>query len=272
VNAPGLALLAWLTAAIGALGGLGGAILLVPLLVLTGTSASVAAPLGLASAAAGSVAAGALQLRERTVNHRIGVTTEVAASVGAVAGAIASNAVGDRLLTIALAVSAIAASVLGGRRSGIRNRPDPALGLGDIGEYPGELAGAYFLGDAVVPYRARRLLPGLGIISVSGVVAGLSGVSGGFLKTPALTEVMRVPVKVAASTVTFTVGVTAASGLIVYAAQDRIDSRLAAAAIAGSIIGGAVGARIQARLNPPMVRRVLSLVLLVVGVVLLARG
>lgn len=59
------------TSAVGALGGLGGALLLVPLLVITGTPASQAAPLGLVSVAAGSIAAGGFQLLDRTVNHRL---------------------------------------------------------------------------------------------------------------------------------------------------------------------------------------------------------
>ena len=99
--------LAFVTAAIGALGGLGGAILLVPLLVLTGMSPRVAAPLGLVSVAAGSLAAAAPQLDERTVNHRIGLTTELVAGVGAVAGALGSGVASDRFLQRFLAVVAI---------------------------------------------------------------------------------------------------------------------------------------------------------------------
>src|SRR5437764_959255 len=75
-------LLALVTASLGALGGLGGAVVLVPLLVLTGTPAREAAPLGLLSVASGSLAAGPRQLAELTVHHRLGVTSETMASVG----------------------------------------------------------------------------------------------------------------------------------------------------------------------------------------------
>lgn len=259
---------ALLTAAVGALGGLGGAVLLVPALVVGGLPAAEAAPLGLLSVAAGSVAAGALQLAERTVNHRLGVTTEVAASAGAAMGALASGAVGEELLTRALGVVAVAAAVLGVRRKGLRNPPDPAAGGELVGEWPGQLAGAYRLPEGVVTYRARRLPAGLALMWVSGVVAGVAGTSGGFIKTPVTSEVMTVPVKVAASTTTFTIGVTSAAGLAVFAAQGRIDPVAGAAVVAGSLLGGRLGARLQAGVPPQLVRRALAGVLLVVGVLL----
>jgi hypothetical protein len=106
----------------------------------------------------------------------------------------------------------------------------------------------------------------------AGVVAGVAGASGGFIKTPATSEVMHVPVKVAASTTTFTVGITSAAALIVFAVQGRIDVTDSAAVLAGALVGGQLGARFQARLAPQVVRRTLSALLVVVAVVLVARS
>lgn len=264
-------ILSFATSVVGALGGLGGAILLVPMLVLTGVSPRVAAPLGLVSVAGGSLAASATQVRERTVNHRLGITTEVAASTGAVVGALASGAVSDVVLQRVLAVVAIAAAVLGGRRKGVRNLPDPNLSVDDVGEHVGSLSGAYLLDGSVVPYRARRLGAGSGLFALSGLLAGMAGVSGGFVKTPATSEVMHVPVRVAAATTTFTIGLTAATGLAVMAVQGRLDLHECAAVCVGSMLGGRVGARLQSRLSPPQVRRVLSAVLVLIGAILLVR-
>jgi len=263
---------AFLTSAVGALGGLGGAVLLVPLLVLTGTPAKAAAPLGLVSVAAGSLSAGVRQSKDRLVNHRIGLTTELVASAGAVGGAVASDLVADTLLKRMLAVVAILSAVLGGRRKGMRNHPDPALTAADVGEHHGSLSGVYSLGGAYVPYRARRLGVGLGLFGASGLLAGLSGVSGGFIKTPATSEVMHVPVRVAAATTTFTIGITSATGLVVFAVLGRLDLQTAAAVCAGSLVGGQVGAAFQAKLSPPQVRRFLSVLLIVVGAILLVRA
>lgn len=260
------------TSAIGAIGGLGGAVLLVPLLVLTGTPARAAAPLGLVSVAAGSSAAGARQLSNGLVNHRIGISTELFASAGAVTGALASGMVSDRLLKFVLAGVAFAAGVLGARRKGIRNQPDPSLTSADVGEHIGALSGVYQLDESFVPYRAIRLRAGAALFGVSGVIAGIAGASGGFVKTPATSEVMHVPVRVAAATTTFTIGVTSAAGLIVFALQGRLDLAECAAVCAGSIVGATAGASLQSRMAPPQVRRFLSLALVVIAIVLVVKA
>jgi len=264
--------LAVVTSAVGAVGGLGGAVLLVPLLVLTGTPARSAAPLGLVSVAAGSTAAGARQLQGGLVNHRLGISTELFASTGAIVGALASGLASDRFLKLVLAAVALAAGILGGRRKGIRNLPEPGLSSADVGEHVGSLSGVYQLDDGFVPYQASRFGVGAALFGLSGLIAGLAGASGGFVKTPASSEVMHVPVRVAAATTTFTIGITSAAGLIVFAFQGRLDLRACATVCAGAIIGGNAGASLQSRLSPPQVRTFLSVALVVIAVALAVRA
>jgi uncharacterized protein len=268
VATPLLVLAACFAAAIGSIGGLGGALLLVPLLVATGTPAAEAAPLGLALVAAGSLAGGSRHLEDRSVNHRLGVTVEVAASAGAVAGALLSGVVSETVLVYALAAVALVAAAAGGSRKGIRNAPHPAFGPEHVGERVGLVGGAVARVGGVAPYRPRRLPLGLAAMSVAGFVSGVAGVGGGFIKTPVMSEIMYVPVKVAAATSTFTVGITASVGLLVFAAQDRIEVHAAAAVIIGSVVGGQIGARLQNRLRGPSVRRLIA-VLLVLAAILL---
>ena len=251
-----LVLLALATASLGALGGLGGAVILVPLLVLSGTPAREAAPLGLLSVASGSMAAGPRQLVELTVHHRLGVTSETLASAGAIAGALFSGAIGETLLTRLLAVVAVAAAV-----ASLRGR-----------EQRGTLSGTFRVDGVVRRYRARNLPGGLAIMSLAGLVAGVAGASGGFIKTPTTSEIMRVPVKVAAATTTFTIGITSAAALLVFAAHDRVNLAHAGPVIAGSLLGGELGARLQATLDPSIVRRALAAVLLVVAAILFVQA
>jgi uncharacterized membrane protein YfcA len=272
VDAFGYGGLSLLAACLGAMGGLGGAILLVPALVLTGMTAAAAAPLGLLCVASGSLAAAPRQLLERTVNHRIGVVIELVASAGAVTGALLSGLVSEAVLTRGLAVVALAAAYVGVRRTGLRNPPNPDCTDADVGERVGSLSGAYRLGDAVAPYRTTHLPRGLGLMALSGFVAGTSGASGGFIKTPTLNELMHVPVRVAAATTTFTVGITSAAALLVFALQDRIDTTLAGPVIAGSLLGGLLGAKVQSRLPPLVIRRGLCALLVVVAAVLAVRS
>ena len=266
----GYALLALAAAGLGAMGGLGGAILLVPALVLTGMPTAEAAPLGLISVAAGSIAAGAQQLRERSTNHRLGVTTEVAGSTGAVIGATISGIVSDSVLTLVLAGVAAVAAVASLRKRApqhVEVRLDTA-----VGERIGSLSGAHPTAMGVVPYTVRHLPVGLGLMTVAGVIAGVAGASGGFIKTPATSEIMGVPARVAASTTTFTVGITSAAALIVFALDGRIDPRVSSAVIAGSLIGGRLGAGVQSRLPDGLLRKILGALLALVAIVLVLRA
>jgi uncharacterized membrane protein YfcA len=267
-----LVLLALATASLGALGGLGGAVILVPLLVLTGMPAREAAPLGLLSVASGSMAAGPRQLAELTVHHRLGVTSETMASTGAIAGALLSGAVGDALLTRLLAVVALAAALASLRGRDEVHAVAPEEGAGDLGEERGTLSGAYRTDGVVRRYRARNLPGGLAVMSLAGLVAGIAGASGGFIKTPATSEIMRVPVKVAAATTTFTVGITSAAALLVFAAHGRINLADAGPVIAGSLVGGRIGARLQSELDPAVIRRALAAVLLAVAAILFVQA
>jgi hypothetical protein len=267
-----LTLLGLVTAAIGTLGGIGGALILVPVLVLLGVEPQVAAPLGLLTVAAGSLAAAPGQLSEGIVHHRLGITLELAASAGAIGGAAVADSLSAGVLARLLAIVAIVAGLAGARRRPLRNPPQAAFAFEVPGEWPGTLGGSYRLGDGVVPYTATRVPAGLAGMLGAGFIAGIAGVGGGFIKTPVMSDLMRVPVKVAAATSTFTVGITSAAALIVVTGQGRLDFRAGAAVVAGGLAGGLIGSAIQRRLHPQHVRAAVAAVLIVIGVVLLVRG
>lgn len=264
----GIGLLSLVAAGVGAIGGLGGAVLLVPALIVLGMPPVEAAPLGLLTVAAGSLSANASQLDESTVNHRLGVAMELPASAGAIAGALLAGLVTPVVVRFVLAAAAIVAALVGGLRRGVRNRPDERFDRSHVGEWRYQLAGAYEVGEGVVPYRARRVPVGVAALGLAGVVAGLTGTSGGYVKTPLMSELMHVPVKVAASTTVFMVGITASAALTVFAVRGDLDPVAGLAAVLGGLVGGRLGAALQARLPPAVVRRFLSVVLVGVAVVL----
>jgi uncharacterized membrane protein YfcA len=261
--------LAALSSALGVLGGLGGAMFLVPLLLLTGTDPLLAAPLGAVSVVAGSLAAGPSQITDGLVHHRLGVTLEIGASLGAIGGALLGAAVPGDVITWVLAAAALAAAALAARGGPLRNLPDPHFAGEVSGEWPGTLAGSYALPEGeVVPYRARRVPAGLAAMLATGVLSGLAGVGGGFAKVPTMREVMGVPVKVAAATSTFTVGITASVAMIVFVGQGRVDASGSAAVVLGALGGGLSGSAVQRHLQPALTRRILAGLLIVVAVLL----
>lgn len=259
-------------ALVGSVGGIGGATLLVPVLLALGLEPLEAAPLGLLAVAAGSLAAAARQVEDGLVHHRLGLTIELTAGVGTVAGALVSTQVPEQWLARILGAAALVGAVAALSRSGMRNLPDAAFDAEPGGEWPGTLGGQYAMAGQMVPYQASHVAAGLAASVVAGVVAGLSGVGGGFIKTPAMSEIMRIPVKVAGATTTFTLGLTATSGLLIYAVQGRLEVRDGAAVVAGALIGGLVGARVQSRLHATTVRRLTGVLLLVVAAVVIGRS
>jgi uncharacterized protein len=259
-------------AGIGALGGLGGAVLLVPALVLLGVPPLEAAPLGVLTVAAGSLAAGPRQVSSGLVHHRLGIVTELAASAGAFAGALASTAVSGPILVRVLGLAALLAGLAGLVRRGRRNPVRGEFAAEGPGEWPGSLGGSYKDPGGIVPYGATRLRLGLAGMGVAGILAGLVGLGGGVLKTPVLAEVMHVPVKVAAATSLFTVGITSAVALIVFAAQDRLDTVAGAAVVSGALIGGWLAGRVQERIGAVAIRRIVGVLIIGVGLLLLVRG
>lgn len=267
-----LVLLGALTAFGGAVGGIGGATLLVPVLLLTGMDIIDAAPLGLLSVAATSLAAAGRQLDAGLVHHRIGLTVELAASSFAVAGALLSTAVPGAWLARILGLGALAGAVLTLARGGTRNHPNETFLDDAPGEWPGTLGGTYHFTGRAVPYQARRVPLGLAVAAIAGAISGMAGVGGGFLKTPAMSEVMHVPVKVAAATSTFTMGITAASGILVFAGQGRIDAAPGAAVVLGALIGATAGSRVQTGLPAGRARVVTGTLLVLVAAVVIGRS
>jgi len=123
-----------------------------------------------------------------------------------------------------------------------------------------------------VPYSPSRMPLGVALMTLAGIVTGLAGVGGGFLKTPLSSEVMRLPAKVAAATSTFTIGLTASTALALMAIDGRVVAQDAALVVLGAVVGGTVGARLQRRVSPPVVRRATSVVLVVIAVLLAVRA
>ncbi|MEX0868118.1 MAG: TSUP family transporter [Nitriliruptoraceae bacterium] len=255
------------TAMLGAIGGIGGAVILVPVLVLLGWSPLDAAPLGMAMVAASALAATVVHTPGTHANHRLGVTMEIAASLGAAAGALVSILIAPRALVVVLGVAAIVSALVGGTRTGQRNLPVDGARMTDHHDQRGRLDSAYSDEKGrVIPYRVHRVPLGVALMGLAGTIAGMTGSSGGYIKTPVMSEVLHVPVKVAAATTVFMVGITASVSLAVYALQGRVTAAIAPA-ILGGLLGGRFGARVQPRLPAPLVRRVLSVALFAIGLI-----
>jgi uncharacterized membrane protein YfcA len=263
---------------IGALVGIGGGVVLVPTLLFGfHTDMHTAVATSLLSVVATSAAAGSVYVASGTANMRLGMTLEVATTAGGVGGGLVATRVSGPILEVAFSVVLVTTAVL--MFFGPTERPaddrTPGARSSQVGyETRGHLAGAYWdeQQGKLVPYRADRLWLGLMVSVLAGVGAGLLGVGGGFLKVPAMRIGMRVPMKVAAGTSNFMIGVTASSSLFVYLHRGFVQPALAAPAVLGITIGAIAGTSIARRASPVVVRWSLGVVLVGVAAEMLLKA
>ncbi len=278
---------------LGAVVGIGGGIVIVPMLVLAfGFDIRVAVATSLVAVVATSTAAGSAYVGEGRANMRLGMSLEIATTIGGITGGLVAVLISPSVLSGVFAVMMVITAVLVGRGRGeepveeageggvtAAHHPAPVLSGGGSGsttpqgepigwEEPGTLAGAFYDDHrgALVSYRAVRLGLGAAVSLLAGAVSGMLGVGGGFLKVPAMTEGMKVPIKVAAATSNFMIGVTAIASLFVYFARGYLHP-YAAAPVALGVVGGAlVGAVTSSKVSPRTLRWILVAVLVLVAV------
>jgi len=266
----GLAVLGVAAGWLGALVGIGGGLVIVPALVLGfGLDVKTAVAASLVSVIATSTAAGSVYVGRGLANMRLGMTLEVATTIGGLLGGLAATAVPSSVLGGVFAgVMTLTALLMLRGSTEAEAAVDAAPGADSGWEEPGRLAGAYV--DAsrggLVRYEARRLPLGAAVSLLAGSISGMLGVGGGFLKVPAMTLGMGVPVKVAAATSNFMIGVTAAASVFIYFRAGYLEPLVAAPVALGVTVGALAGTRTAHVVAPRTLERVLAVVLIGVAV------
>ena len=241
--------------------GLGGGVLLVPLLTLAlGVPIRTAIAASLMSVIASSSASATVNLRRGLVNVRLGLVLEVATSVGGLAGGVAASLLTERQLHAAFGLTMATMGAVMAARSKKRNL------IPDLSVDPGRLGGTLQEGETTFVYRVRRLPFGLGASLAAGAISGLLGVGGGIVKVPVLNTFCGIPIRVAAATSTFMIGVTAAASAILYFARGDVSLPLSAAVCLGALPASLLGARLADRLEARSLKIFMAVVLAGVAV------
>jgi uncharacterized protein len=261
-----------LSGIIGALAGVGGGILVIPALTtIFGVDIRLAIGASIVSIIATSSGAAVAYVRDRLTNLRVGMFLEVATTSGAVAGALAAAVVAPQLLYVLLAavlgVSVLQqVSRLGEELPPVVEPSAAAAALGLSGSYPDQVLGRE------VPYAARRVGLGFGMMLGAGFLSGLLGIGSGVLKVLAMDGAMRLPMKVSTATSNFMIGVTAAASAGIYLGRGDVDARLAAPVALGVLTGAVIGSQVLVRLGNRQVRLIFVPILVIVAAQMLARG
>jgi hypothetical protein len=248
------------TGVVGAMLGLGGGVLLVPLLTLgMGVPIRSAVAASLVSVIATASASSTVNLEKGLVNLRLGLALEVATTVGGLAGGLASSLLTTQQLFLLFGLTMGAMSLAMARRSGRRNI------IADLRVEPGRLGGTLQEDGVTYVYQVRRLGVAYTSSLLAGAVSGLLGLGGGIIKVPILNTFCGVPIRVAAATSAFMIGVTAAASGFVYYGRGDLDFHLAAAVALGALPASLLGARLSHKVETRWLKVIMAALLAAVA-------
>jgi uncharacterized membrane protein YfcA len=249
--------------------GIGGGIFLVPFLtIVMGMPIGVAAAISLTTVIGTSSAVSAGRTGSHLINYRLGMVLEVATAAGSLLGGITAQYMNQHSLERIFAVVTV---VVGATTLSRLNKRNIVVGA-DLD--PGKLGGRYLEEESggVVSYRVKRLPLALFASFVAGNVSSMLGIGGGVIKVPVLNAWCGVPLRAAAATSAFMIGVTAAAGAIIYFGNGQLIPAFAAAAILGVQAGSTLGMRVGERASARSLKLLLAGVLFIVSALMLYRS
>jgi uncharacterized membrane protein YfcA len=256
----------------GSLLGLGGGVLIVPLLTLGfGLPLREAVGVSLICVIMTSSAAAGVYLERHVANLRLGMTLELFTAIGALVGGSIAFLLSERLLSVLFAVLLLYVAVTMAR--GQRTEPDlePALVDPDtLDTDPGASPTALerLSGDG---YRVRNLGRGVVGATGAGLASALLGIGGGIIKVPLMHLAMGVPLRVATATSNMMIGITAAASAVIYIIHGGIDPYVAGPTGIGVFLGATAGSRLSHRIDLRYLRLLFVVVLTYTAVQLLVR-
>jgi uncharacterized membrane protein YfcA len=259
----------FLAGLLGSLTGLGGGVIIVPLLTLVfHVDIRYAIGASLVSVIATSSGAAAAYLKEGFSNIRVGMFLEVATTIGALCGAFLATRTPAAAIAIVFGVVLLYSAWTSIRPEAgvpIHERTDGiALRLKLDGTYPAD--------GKLVAYHVHRVPLGFALMYVAGMLSGLLGIGSGAVKVLAMDRAMSIPFKVSTTTSNFMIGVTAAASAGIYLHRGYIDPGLAMPVMLGVLLGALLGARILPGAKVRTLRMVFGVAIAAVAVEMIFKG
>ena len=254
---------------LGSLTGLGGGVVLVPLLtIFFHVDLRYAIGASLVSVIATSSGSAAAYVKEGFSNIRIGMFLEIATTLGALFGAYLTAKVPANAIAIIFAIVLLYSAYVSRRtrpRTDTEEPPDPqATRLKMNGSFPDT--------SGVRQYNVYHVPIGFGVMWIAGALSGLLGIGSGALKVVAMDQAMKIPFKVSTTTSNFMIGVTAAASAGVYLSRGYIDPSLAMPVMIGVLIGSLMGTRVLVKTQTKRLRLVFSVVIVLLGLEMMFKG
>jgi uncharacterized membrane protein YfcA len=254
---------------LGALTGLGGGLIIVPMLTLVfHVDLRYAIGASLVSVIATSSGAAAAYVREGYTNVRVGILLEVGTVIGALVGAALASVTPTRVLAILMGVVLLGTAY----RSMLKRAEHEVLVTPDKWSTRLRLDSTFPTPNGEQAYSVTNVPAGLSLMFLAGILSALLGIGSGIIKVLAMDQMMRLPFKVSTTTSNFMIGVTAAASAGVYLHRGQIDPTIALPVMLGVLAGALAGARILTRANVKWLRTLFTVVVVVMAVQMLYKG
>ena len=254
---------------LGSLTGLGGGVVIIPLLTLCfGVDFHYAVGAALVSSIATSSGSGSAYVKEGITNIRLGMVLEIATTIGAVAGAVVAIWMNNSVISIiyggVLVLTAVMQQVKHNRHKHVVGSP-LAKRLKLFGTFPQKDGTKQY-------YELTNVGGGFAVMLLAGMLSGILGIGSGVLKVIAMDGIMKVPFKVSTTTSNFMMGVTACASAVVYIQRGNIVPGLALPVLIGVLFGALTGAKLLKRLDVSLLRKIFAIAILAVAVNMIYMG
>jgi uncharacterized membrane protein YfcA len=238
---------AFLAGLVGSLTGLGGGVIIIPLLTLVlGVDIHYAIGASIVSVIATSSGSAAAYVKEGITNIRIGMFLEIATTISAIFGAVITVYINPNYISVIFGAILLFSAAMMLRKKVDHSDTDTS---GKLAKFF-KLNGSYPTPTGEQPYAVHNVAGGFLMMAVAGVASGLLGIGSGALKVLAMDNIMRIPFKVSTTTSNFMMGVTAAASAVVYLHRGQIDPGIAMPVCLGVLIGARAGSKILIKSKP----------------------
>lgn len=254
---------------LGSLTGLGGGVIVIPLLTLAfGIDFHYAIGAALVASIATSSGSASAYVKEGLTNIRLGMFLEIATSVGAVLGAAAALWMPTNAIAIIFGAVLLLTVAMQ-----FRQKTDYIGVKGSNLAKKLKLFGSYPTKDGTVQsYELTNVSGGFSVMVLAGALSGLLGIGSGVLKVLAMDSCMKVPFKVSTTTSNFMIGVTAVTSAVVYLQRGYIEPGIAFPIMVGVLAGAMSGAKLLKHLDVRVLRKIFAVAILLVALNMIYNG
>lgn len=260
---------AFLAGFVGSLTGLGGGVIIIPLLTLgLGVDIHYAIGASIVSVIATSSGSAAAYVKAGITNIRIGMFLEIATTIGAIIGAVIAIYLNVNFISIVFGFILIFSAIMT-----LRKKEDHSTKEGtDKWANYFKLNSQYPVNGVQQEYKVKNVPGGFFMMLFAGTLSGLLGIGSGALKVIAMDNIMRLPFKVSTTTSNFMMGVTAAASAIIYLHRGQIDPGIAMPVCIGVLLGATLGAKTLIKSNVDKLKIGFAVIVIVLALQMIYKG